>query len=256
MKFLSRVIGIAASFLICVPALAAGEPFLPCDGEPYPAYAALGAPPNVSVVTEEGFVWDSPRCIGWGKGKYALLVAIAGRFELKGGEAALARKFARISQLKTVRYWSTSAQAWRNMFRDAYALSQPQRGTKRPDFGAADMEPGPVRYIWLEEQGPIGDVIFRIRIVERTQDRLIVDIRNERSVRPPQHPKISAGGYRHVYILDRERPGVWRYYGVTGLRGAGGAAVTWIRGSYLNRATALFRYIAGVPMERDPPAAR
>ena len=105
MNYPLRIVGVAASFVLCTSAQAVEEPYLPCDGEPEPAYAALGAPPNVRVITEEGFVWDAPRCISWGKGKYALLIAVAGRFEHSGGEAALARKFARISRLKTVRYW-------------------------------------------------------------------------------------------------------------------------------------------------------
>jgi len=85
---------------------------------------------------------------------------------------------------------------------------------------------------------------------------LIVDIRNQRAVNPPVHPKISAGGYRYLFMFERHAPGVWRYYGLTGLRGKGAAAVTWFRNSYVNRAVAVFRYIAGVPMEREPPAVR
>jgi len=251
-----RLIGFAASLFLCVPVQAAEELYLPCDGAPDPAHATLGERPNLRVITKEGFVWDAPRCIGWGKGKYALLIAVAGRFEHKGGEAALVRKFARISRLKTVRYWSTSAQAWRNLFRNAHALSRPQQGAVRVDFDVADFVPGPVRHLWLTEQGPIGGAMFRMRTIERTRDRIIIDLRNERPIRPPEHPKISAGGYRYVFILDREGPGVWRYYGVTGLRGAGGGAITWIRGSYLNRAIAMYQYIAGLPMEREPPAAR
>ena len=116
--------------------------------------------------------------------------------------------------------------------------------------------PGPVKHFWLEEQGPVGAAVFRLRVLERSRDRLIVDIRNQRAANPPVHPKISAGGYRYLFMFERHAPGVWRYYGLTGLRGKGAAAVTWFRNSYVNRAVAVFRYIAGVPMEREPPAVR
>ena len=116
--------------------------------------------------------------------------------------------------------------------------------------------PGPVKHFWLEEQGPVGAAVFRLRVLERSRDRLIVDIRNQRAANPPVHPKISAGGYRYLFMFERHAPGVWRYYGLTGLRGKGAAAVTWFRNSYVNRAVAVFRYIAAVPTECEPPAAR
>ena len=229
---------------------------LPCEDEPDPPYAKLGVPPVVRVWTQDGFVWDPPQCSGWGKGEYALLVALAGRFKHAGDVKSLVRKFARISHLKKVRYWSISTQRWRDLYRAAYALSSAKRGAKRRDFRSEELPPRRLRYFWLEEQGPIGAAVFRMRVLERTQDRLVIDFRNHRAVRPTQHPKLSAGGYRYLFIFEKEAPELWRFYSVTGLRGAGGSAISWIRGSYVNRAVALFRYVAGIPMEEEPPAAR
>ena len=256
MRHFLQLCGAMALILCAASAAAADEPYPPCHEAPDPAYAVTGAPPNLLVLTEEGFVWDAPRCTGWGKGQYALLVAAAATFGHKGGVDGLIGKFAAISGFKTVRYWSTSHQAWRPLFRSAHALSTARQGARRGDFDLADLVPGPVKHFWLEENGPVGAAIFRLRVLERSRDRLIIDIRNQRAVNPPVHPKIAAGGYRYLFMFDRAAPGVWRYYGITGLRGKGAAAVTWFRNSYVNRAIAMYRYVAGIPMEREPPAAR
>lgn len=249
---------LATVLILCagVPAAAQEEPYPPCDGEPEPFHASLGEPPNLMVVTQEGFVWDAPHCTGWGKGKYALLLAVSARFEHRGGVTALIGKLAAASQLAKVRYWSISRQAWRPLFGAAHALSQANPEARRTDFPPDRLVPGPVHHVWLEESGPVGGAVFRIRVLDRSRHRLVVDIRNEHAVNPPLHPRIAAGAYRHLFFFDRERPGVWRYYGLSGLRGAGGSAITWIRSSYLNRTVALFRYLTGMPMEQEPPAAR
>ena len=41
-----------------------------------------------------------------------------------------------------------------------------------------------------------------------------------------------------------------------GLRGPGASVIDWFRASYINRAVAVFRYLAGIPTDREPPAAR
>ena len=147
-------------------------------------------------------------------------------------------------------------QEWRDLFTVAHALSSAERGTKCSDFAPRDLMPGPLRYFRLREHGPVGATIFRMRIFERTSDRLIVDIWTARAVDPPLHLKIYAGGYRYLFLIDREDAGIWRYYAVTGLRGAGGAVATWFRNSYVNRAVAMFRYMTGIPIEQELPAAR
>ena len=256
MRAILRWCCVLAATLACVSANAADEPSPPCEGEPAPAYATQGEPPALRVWTRDGYVWDAPRCTGWGKGEYALLVEVAGRFEYAGAETGLAEKFAQVSRWKRMRYWSVSAQGWRRLFPEAYALSGPARDRRRDDFAESDLAPGSVHHFWLEGRGPVGATAFRLRVLERSAERLVVDIRNALAVRPTLHPTIAAGGYRFLLFFDREDSGVWRYYGITALRGPGGSAVGWFRASYINRAVAIFRYFAGVPMEREPPAAR
>lgn len=247
---------VAVSLYAGLSAAAADEPRLPCDGEPFPAYTALDAPPAVRVWTESGFVWNPPRCSGWGKSEYALLVAVASRFSHSGGVDGLVGRIARVSRFTGILYWSVSTQSWRRLVLDAHATAAPDRAARRDDFAPDELAPGPLLHFWQEERSPAGEMVYRLRVLERTPTRLIVDIRNGNPVDPPLHPKIQAGAYRFLHIFDKEEAGVWRYYGLMGLRGQGASAIEWFRASYVNRAVAVYRHLAGIPTDRDPPAAR
>jgi hypothetical protein len=59
-----------------------------------------------------------------------------------------------------------------------------------------------------------------------------------------------------VIFLDRRGSGLWGYYQT--IRAAEGASVIALGSdaSYVNRLAALYRYVAGIPTDQEPPAAR
>jgi hypothetical protein len=58
-----------------------------------------------------------------------------------------------------------------------------------------------------------------------------------------------------LHFLERLGPEEWGYYGLA-RTGAGASPLTGGReASYVNRAVALFRHLAGLPTDRGPPAA-
>ena len=69
-------------------------------------------------------------------------------------------------------------------------------------------------------------------------------------------PVFRPGEVQSVYFLDRESEDVWRFYSLT--RTAPGASTLAIGhdASSINRAVALYRHLAGIPTDQDPPAAR
>jgi hypothetical protein len=59
-----------------------------------------------------------------------------------------------------------------------------------------------------------------------------------------------------VYFLDRESADVWRYYGMTRTGRNASRLTTGHSSSSINRAVAFYRSLAGIPTDREPPAAR
>jgi hypothetical protein len=64
---------------------------------------------------------------------------------------------------------------------------------------------------------------------------------------------VPQGGEQAHLWIDAEAPGRYRYYTVTRLTGKLPFGVTGA--SMINRAVALYRYIAGIPTDLEPPAA-
>ena len=59
-----------------------------------------------------------------------------------------------------------------------------------------------------------------------------------------------------IYFLDRESDGVWRYYALSRTGRNASRLAAGHEASSVNRAVAFYRYLAGIPTDQEPPAAR
>lgn len=240
------------SVLIVRTANAADWPRPPCGGSPVPAYpGAIGAP-QLQSQTVTG--WIPPICLGWDGPAPTLLVAIAGRLhEPRGADAVLAR-FGAVSRIKGVRYWSVTDQAWQILIHDAFAVTDAAGTIRRGDFRPEELRPGVAVYLAERDGRSSGTVIYRMRVIERTPDRIVVNVVNASPVRVFLATLFAPGELQTTYFLDRLGPDDWGYFGLwgvtTGLLTGGHAA------SSINRAMALYRHFGGMPDEQKPPAAR
>ena len=240
--------------------LAQEEPVPPCEGSPAPAAGVSGQSLNQLVWTEDDLAagWSPPMCTGWHSGPTKVLLAAAGRFTMAGDTAALADRLTSISTLTDIVYWSTSRGRWRSLFKEAVALSEPDRKAQRPDFAIADFVSGAELHYWLEEDNPTAGVIYRMIVHERTPDRLVFESINLTPLRAKLlfiRPEIAAAGeYRQLYFIERETGNTWRYYSLVRMGKASSLGGTSVA-NYQNRAEAYFRYLAGLRMDREPPAA-
>ena len=217
--------------------------------------ADVGATPDVRIWLPEDDVGRPamPACNDWPASDGAVIVATAGRFVEPGAMPAIVQRFASPSRFTAIRYWSVTRQAWRPMIAAAHALAGADAQSRRGDVGTDTIVSGTTLHYLQRENGPTGEVVYRMDVLERSDDRLIIDQRNVTPVRLMLLPLFDAGAQRAMYVIEREAGDTWTYYQLARTPPlVTGAA---LKASYINRAVAVFRYIAGLPTDAAPPAA-
>ena len=255
---------VAATFgfaLLAGGALGQSAPAPPCAGSPYPAPGDVGASLNQLVWIDDEVPngWTPPACTGWAASSTRVLLAAAGRFRMAGDSATMAARLGAVSGLEDVVYWSASRDRWRGLFKKAMALVRPESDAPRADFGAGDLVPGALLYYWSEEDNPTAGVVYRMIVHTRTPDRLVVEMVNVSPLKATLlfvRPEVAAPDeFRQLYYMEREAGEVWQFYALLRMSGDGSLLGT-SAANYLNRTEAYFRYLAGLPMTREPPASR
>ncbi len=165
------------------------------------------------------------------------------------------RHIGAISELSGMRYWSTTHQQWQTLIPDAYALTSMQAGRPRNSFGVSEMTTGNSLY-FEQVDNLTGKGVFRLHFSVVSADRIVFDVENVSTMRYLFLPVFHPGEMQSAYFLDRESDDVWRFYSFvrTGLNAS--SLVTANDASAINRAVAFYRRLAGIPTDREPPAAR
>jgi hypothetical protein len=167
----------------------------------------------------------------------------------------LLRQGGAISQLAGMRYWSTTHQSWQTLIPDAYAVTSERGNERRKDFTLEELKTGSVLY--FEQVDSIsGKAIFGLHIVEATADRLVFDVANVTLMKYLIVPLFHPGEMQSIYYLDRESDDVWQYYSMSRTGKNASSLTVGHEASWINRAVAFFRHVAGIPTDQEPPAAR
>jgi hypothetical protein len=58
-----------------------------------------------------------------------------------------------------------------------------------------------------------------------------------------------------ITFLDRESQDIWRYYSIMRTSRNASRLTAGSEASSINRAAAFFRYLAGIPTDKEPPAS-
>jgi hypothetical protein len=251
----------AAALIVWCPAVLLGGPAgasgpqPPCGAESSPPYPDLEHSPAVKVWDRSslGRDWTPPECLGWSASGFTTLVSTVARFHATGAEELL-RRIGGISRLTGIRYWSTTRQSWRTLIVSAAALAGPG-GSARPDFSAADLAPGSVRY-FQQSDSLSGKATYRLQIVSASPDLLVFETENVTGLHYMLLPLFPPHELQAIYFLERESPDTWRYYSIARTGKDASSLAAGHDASAINRAVAFFRYFAGVPTDQEPPAAR
>jgi hypothetical protein len=240
-----------------VAATDTAPPRLPCGVESYPAAPALNAPPNAMLWTgatlDEG--WRPPACTGWQPAPTTLVVALAGHFSNGRDVDAMLARIGKISALREVRYWSVTDKRWDALFTQATGLDGPNPGALRTDFSSAEIHNGSDLFFLSADNRLQKDVVNRLRAKEVGPKRIVLETTNVSPLRWLRFTMVPAGDMQTLYFLERQADGSWQFYSLTRVLNASSLLSRLVTGpSYVNRAVAMYRYIAGIPTDRDPPA--
>jgi hypothetical protein len=183
-----------------------------------------------------------------------MLVVTVARFRHISGAEVLLRRIGAISELAGMRYWSTTHKRWQVLIVDAYALSGPDGDRRRKDFSQDEIAEGGYLY-FHQEDNLSGKANYRMRIRSASPDRLVFDTENISTMRYWLMPLFRAGEMQSIYFLDRESQGIWRYYSIARTGKNANMLTAGHDASFINRAVAFYRYLTGIPTDKEPPAS-
>ena len=228
----------------------------PCGSATFPPYPDLENSPAVRAWDrdESGRDWIPPACTGWTDSGFTTLVVTVARFRHASGVEGLLRRIGAISEHAGIRYWSTTHKRWQTLVINAHALSEAAGDRRREDFSPGEMAEGRSLY-FQQEDNLSGKAIFRMRIRSASPDRLVFDTENISAVRYLLMPIFRPGGMQSITFLDRESQDVWRYYSITRTSRNASLVIAGYETSSINRAVAFYRYLAGIPTDKEPPAS-
>ncbi len=228
----------------------------PCGSATFPPYPSLENSPAVRAWdrAESGRDWTPPACTGWTDSGFTTLAVTSARFRHASGVEGLLRRIGAISGLAGIRYWSTTHKRWQTFIVDAHALSDAAGDRRREDFSPGELTEGKVLY-YRQEDNLSGKAIYRMRIRSAAPDRLVFDTENTGTVRYLLMPIFRPGEMQAIYFLDRESQDVWRYYSISRTGRNVSLLTAGHEASSINRAVAYYRYLAGIPTDKEPPAA-
>jgi hypothetical protein len=243
--------------LVLLTAVLYNGPQPPCDGETFPAYPSVDQPPATKFWDRSDLSrdWKPPVCTGWTTRGFSTLVVVAGRFHNSSGDGGLRRRIGAISELKGVRYWSTTQKQWKTLIVDAYALADPRADHRRRDFSPDEIAEGKEFY-FQQEDNLSGKALYRMRILSASADRLVFETENITTVRYLLMPLFHPGDIQSLHFLEREPEDVWRYYSITRTGKNSSSLIAGKEASAVNRAVAFYRHLAGIPTDKEPPAMR
>lgn len=183
-----------------------------------------------------------------------MLVETAGRFRHAGDAEALLVRFGALSAMKQITYWSVTRQAWKPLFDLLEPLDNETRKA-RPDFTLQELADDKILYVREQESHLPGTAVFEMRVTIASSDRFQIALENIEPIRWFGITVIEPRGSQFYYAVEREGGEIWRYYNLARVIGGGPTLAIVPDASYINRAAAMFRYVAGYPTDIEPPVA-
>ena len=184
------------------------------------------------------------------------MVALAGHFTSGNDVGAMLARIGTISGLRDIRYWSITDKKWNSLFTAATSLSSANPSAARGDFAAAEFRTGSELYFLSSDNRLTKEIVTRLRAKDVGPRSIVLEMSNVTPISWLSFTLVPSGDMQTLYFLEQQADGSWQYYSLTRVLNASSLLSYLVTGpSYVNRSVAMYRYIAGIPTDRDPPAA-
>jgi hypothetical protein len=259
-------VAILTGLLACVPSLgmaqsqqsAAFQGFdlsPPCQGVPRPDYAAPGSPPRIGVWTEADVnkaAWRAAPCLQWTGIGTRMAAALSASLHAPSLDDLLVR-YGAASQYKSIRFWSTVTHRWENFVSTAGFTDGPEANYTHPDLTADDFQAG--REFYYYEIDVTGRRIHRLTVRRRTADSVELATENLTAIRYSVFTIFEPGALQTATFIERRGADEWGFYQTIGVGSKSDFLAVHSASPYVNRLTAFYRYMAGIPTDSQPPVA-
>jgi hypothetical protein len=228
----------------------------PCEGSPEPAYTRLGGPPAVATWSESDLntaAWRLSPCLHWTEGRTRLATALAAVVHAPSLDELLAR-YGALSHYKSIRFWSTMHQSWEEFVAQAGFTDGPNATYTYPDLKPEDFVTGKDFY-YYELDPRTGRTIHHLAVRQRTADKVELATENLTPIRYSMFTVFEPHALKTATFIERRGPDEWGYYQAIGVGEGSDFIAVHSASPYINRLTALYRYMAGLPTDGAPPAA-
>ncbi|HZP98725.1 MAG TPA: DUF6675 family protein [Reyranella sp.] len=226
----------------------------PCQGPPRPGYGEIGGAPAIATWSEaDSRAWQAAPCLQWNAGAHPRMVtALAASLHATSLDDLLAR-YGALSRYNTIRYWSTLRQAWDELVSHAGFTDGPAANYSHPDLTPDQFATG--REFYYYEIDHVGRTVHRLTVRRRTADSVELATENLTPVRFGIFTIFEPHALRTATFIDRRGPNDWGYYQTIGVGEGSDFIAVRSASPYINRLTAFYRYMAGIPTDSLPPAA-
>jgi hypothetical protein len=233
------------------------SPHPPCDGPASPMYSAMSPTPAVSLWRTSDLNrggWVPPVCLGW-SGTSLSVAALAGEIGFTGSVNDLLTRFGALASYPSIKYWSTTSKGWYPLVTSVGVVAAPDGPTTKPSFDAIDLTVGKDNY-YFETSRHSSRTVYRLRVLVRTANRAVIASENVTAIRAFGFTLFEPSALQYVTFLDQRGDKTWGYYQIVRTREGTSRLAGGSEASYLNRLAALYRYMAGIPTDTEPPVAR
>ena len=211
--FISFILSLFAPLLFSASLAAQEMPKPPCAQIPL-EYGEIGVEPIIRIWTGNKDIndWSPPSCVGWLPMKLLVAVETAGRFYHDGPIEEILSRFGKISNFRTIFYWSHTRTEWRTLIPEAQALSSSNMEDTRDDFSPEELTFGSKIFFWQKENTPAGNVVYEMTIIFSSPDRITLSTKNANTIKNRRLKLLNPGEYQFYYFIERENESIWRYY--------------------------------------------